>query len=45
MGPPSVAEMPVKSKLRPKALVKFSRPRSSTSRMERNDAKQANNKQ
>jgi len=39
-GPPSVAEMPVNNKQRPKAFVRFSKPSSSTSRIERNEAKQ-----
>ena len=41
MGPPSMAETPEKSKINPKAFVRFSRPSSSTSKMERSEAKQA----
>lgn len=40
-GPPTVADTPVNIRQRPKALVKFSRPSSSTIRMERSDAKHA----
>lgn len=44
-GPPKVAEIPVKSKQSPKALVKLARPSNSTNKIERNDAKQAAGKE
>lgn len=40
-GPPTVAETPVNIKQSPNALVRFSKPSSSTMRMERREAKQA----
>lgn len=41
MGAPSMAEMPEKSRINPKAFVRFSRPSNSTSKMERSEAKHA----